>query len=185
MRAPLTAAGVLAAHIAAVGWLAGAAPANGGGENAARPSGTPLTVFFVQDRDLWDAVPAPEIQLRSPPLELTALQAVRFDDPDDNIWGVISSASAPRPAAYQSVDTSAFAQRAGLAAKASASVVLEVEILPDGEVGAVGIFASSGQPRIDIAAVEYARSLRWIPATRDHKAIAARIRFPVLLIRAA
>ena len=181
MRALIIAAVVLVGHIAAGIGLIRPAMRQADRPRSVRSEDTLLLVSLLEDRESWDTVPVPEVQLSSPPIELVTLRAIRFDDPDDGISDVVGPASAPRPHARQSFDTSVFAKQAGLSRGASAAVILEVEILADGKLGIVSVFQSAGDSRVDAAAIEYTRSLRWIPATKDHQPVSARIRFPVLL----
>jgi periplasmic protein TonB len=51
------------------------------------------------------------------------------------------------------------------------TVVLSVQVLPNGRVGAVRIERSSGHARLDEAAVREARRWRLIPGTRDGTAV--------------
>ncbi len=53
------------------------------------------------------------------------------------------------------------------------TVVLDVEVGPDGKPGAVAIVASSGNARLDAAAVEALRKAAFAPATRGGKPVAS------------
>jgi periplasmic protein TonB len=59
------------------------------------------------------------------------------------------------------------------------TVVLSVEVLPNGRVGDVRIERSSGYPRLDESAVREARGWRLIPGTRDGTAVPMRKLIPI------
>lgn len=61
----------------------------------------------------------------------------------------------------------------------SGTVVLSVEVLPNGKVGAVRVARSSGYPRLDEAALKVAREWRLIPGTRDGVAVAMWKEIPI------
>jgi TonB family protein len=134
----------------------------------------------------WDVVPVPDLQLRQVPVDSGTIQIVRFEDSEQgDISGVIAPESAPHLTGSQLTDTAAFAKRAGLAPGHPATVVLNIEVLVDGSVGTVEVVRSYGDVAVDAAAVEYARSLRWVPGTFHLQARSVRIRFPVTLVRAS
>ncbi|HEX7011418.1 MAG TPA: TonB family protein [Steroidobacteraceae bacterium] len=60
------------------------------------------------------------------------------------------------------------------------TVILSVEVLPNGRVGRVWIEQSSGYPRLDEAAAREARTWRLIPGTRDGAAVAMWKRIPIV-----
>jgi TonB family protein len=141
-----------------------------------------VTASFVVAEDLaLDTVPVPEVT--PPRVRFESLERVRFESVD---WGDISNitapASAPTLSRFQPVDPAVFARLAGLRAGQVASVVLTVEVLPDGTVGSVEVTRGMGDSAVDAAAVAYVRHLRWIPGTREHHAEAMRISLPVTLV---
>jgi TonB family protein len=129
-----------------------------------------------------DNEPIPEVTPATPRVS-RAITMVQFESPDwGDISGVTAPTSAPILSRFQPVDSADFARSAGLQPGQAASVVLTVEVLPDGTVGAVEIARSSGDAAVDAAAAAYARELRWIPGTREHHAEAMRINLPVTLV---
>jgi len=129
-----------------------------------------------------DQVEMPETQLSAIAPNTSALQVVRFEDPDDGaLGGIVASASAPRLRRIQTVDMATFARRAGLTAGQSRTVILVAEIQEDGEPNQVDVARSSGNATVDAVAVDYALALRWIPATRERKPLSMRISFPITL----
>jgi TonB family protein len=148
------------------------------------PQEVPITARLIAENSDLDTEAASEVNLVDVPVEADSLQAVQFDYPDQDLSGIIGSASAPRPSGYQTMDTHRYAQRVGIPLGQAVTVVLIVEVLRDGSVGSVNIATSGGSMAIDATAIEYVRSLHWIPGTTDHVAQAMRIRFPVTLARA-
>jgi periplasmic protein TonB len=61
------------------------------------------------------------------------------------------------------------------------TVLLAVEVLPNGKVGALRLVQSSGYPRLDEAAIKAAREWRLIPGTRDGMATAMWKQIPITL----
>jgi TonB family protein len=74
---------------------------------------------------------------------------------------------------------------AGLQRGEVATVVLTIEVLPDGTVGSVEVARGFGDASVDAEAVAYGRRLRWTPGTREHHAEVMRINFPVTLVWSA
>jgi TonB family protein len=58
------------------------------------------------------------------------------------------------------------------------TVVLEVEVSPDGKPLAVRVVDDAGYPRLAASAVEAAKAARFTPARRDGRAVAATVRIP-------
>jgi TonB family protein len=143
----------------------------------------PITARLIAENSDLNTEAATEVNLADVPFEADILQAVQFDHPDQDLSGIIGSASAPRPSTYQPMDTHRFAQQAGVSLGQAVTVVLIVEVLRDGSVGSVNIAISGGSLAIDAAAIEFVRTLHWVPGTRDHMAQPMRIRFPVTLAR--
>jgi TonB family protein len=143
----------------------------------------PITTRLITENSEPSMEAATEVNLADVPVETAALQAVQFDYPDQDLSGIIGSTSAPRPSVYQTMDTHRYAQQAGIPLGQAVTVVLIVEVLRDGSVGSVNIVTSGGSMAIDATAIEFVRSLHWVPGTRDHMAQPMRIRFPVTLAR--
>jgi len=87
----------------------------------------------------------------------------------------------PYPAESQAVRAAEFAHGAGLNYGSGATVVLRVEVHGGGLVGRVEIDASSGNRRIDQAAVAYVRALKWVGGRIDDKPETIWIRWGVRL----
>lgn len=102
-------------------------------------------------------LPPPEIQLDVRPTSSeTAIQTTTTTVPDTG--PTIDPRRPPTKPKYP-----AASQRLGEEGR----VVLLVFINPDGSVGEVQIKTSSGFPRLDQAAVQWARSQRWVPALKN------------------
>ena len=87
----------------------------------------------------------------------------------------------PYPAESQAVRAAQFAHGAGLNYDSGATVVLRVEVRGGGLVGRVEIDASSGNRRIDQAAIAYVRALKWVGGRIDDKPETIWIRWGVRL----
>jgi TonB family protein len=128
-------------------------------------------------------VEIPEAQFERPNVQLQTITQVQFESAG---WGdtseVVAPASAPQLSRFQPVDPASFARRAGLTAGQVASVLLTVEVLPNGRTGTVEVLRGFGDPMVDAAAVAYARHLRWTPGTQNHHAQPMRINLPVALV---
>ena len=171
--------GVLAAHVVAITWISGPITA---AVRQSEPGDLPITAFVVKSEPSVRKALIPEGAFEKPRPDLSAIQMAQFEAAE---WGdisdVIATSSAPQLSRFQPVDPSTFARRAGLAQGQSASLVLTVEVLPDGRVGTVEITRSTGDPKVDAAAVAYARLLRFIPGTREHRAETMRVSISVTL----
>jgi len=138
------------------------------------------TVLEVLDqRATWDTSPLPDIQLTTPKLDEASLVAVNFEDPEDNA-AVVGSASSPRLSRVQWVTPAVVAQKSGVVLRQPETVVLAILVLEDGQVGEVQMTRSCGSANVDAAAVQYARALRWLPGTKEHRPQAMRISLPVI-----
>jgi TonB family protein len=78
-------------------------------------------------------------------------------------------------------DPADYARRAGMAPGAAAHVTLAVKINELGQPAEVRVSSSSGNSRADELAIEFARHLRWNPATDRGAKTGAEIRLPVTL----
>jgi TonB family protein len=113
---------------------------------------------------------------------LPTLVDITFEDPDaDLVPGVIAPTSAPYPDPSGGVDASAFAIQAGLVPGESVTIILQVNVLPDGSAGAIALQSSSGNPSADSEAIAFARALRWIPGTLQRRAVSMLIQYAVTL----
>ena len=59
------------------------------------------------------------------------------------------------------------------------TVVLRLEITPEGRVGGLEVVSSSGHAILDAAAARAIRAWRFAPATRAGRAVAVTVRLPV------
>ena len=81
------------------------------------------------------------------------------------------------------LDVAPFAQQAGLAEGAGATVVLRVEVSGSGAVGRVNVEVSGGNPRIDQAAIAYVRTLKWAGGRKSEEPETFWVRWGVHLER--
>jgi TonB family protein len=178
----LVAGTVLAVHIVAVGWACRWASGAVAPLSAPQPDVVSAT-FIIDETPASDSLPIAEVDLKILPVSSDAIRLVRFKSEEwGDISGVTAPSSAPQLSRFQAVTAASFARRAGLAAGQAVSVVLTVEIRTDGTVGTVEMPRGSGDSAIDAAAVAYARHLRWVPGTQDHRAQTMRINLPVTLV---
>jgi TonB family protein len=176
-------ASVLLFHLAALATLCGLVVKAIPRTNSTEGDAVAHTFIIVQ-RPEADTVPIPEVHIHPIKIDLNTLQVIRFEDPDSlDISGIIGTSSAPQLARVQLVDSEDYASRVGLPRGHAATVLLAIEVLRDGSVGAISVIRGSGSPATDSAAIEYAHFLRWTPGTVDHQARAMRITFPVTLSR--
>jgi TonB family protein len=73
-----------------------------------------------------------------------------------------------------------FASRAGIDVSRAARVILTVTVNEKGTAGEVTVAISSGDSRLDSAAIEYVRALRWDPAIVQGRQSSMNIRLPVV-----
>jgi TonB family protein len=78
-------------------------------------------------------------------------------------------------------DPADFARRAGVAPGGAVHVVLAVKINELGHPAEVRVASGSGNSRTDELAIEFAKNLRWSPATDRGAKTGAEIRLPVTL----
>jgi TonB family protein len=177
----LIATTVAIVHVVGVAFLVG--PPNHAQRDTQPPHEDPITTVFLPEQAARDVEPVPEVALATPRIDLKAITMIRFESADwGDISGIVAPCSAPTLSRFQPVSAAAFARRAGLRQGQAASVVLTIEVLPDGTVGMIEVARGFGDPAVDAAAVAFGRSLRWIPGTRDHHAEAMRINLPVTLV---
>lgn len=179
----VTAATVFVFHLAILLQLAYVPVRHAHGTGLKPESTSAVTWLVEQDQSGLETVPLPEVQLQPFRLESTALEEIRFDDPEQgDVSGVIALASAPHLTQFRP-DVDSFACLAGLAPGQVTTVVVVIEVLTNGSVGTVTVSRTSGSLTIDAAALGYARSLHWVPGTTDRHARVMRITFPVTLRR--
>lgn len=127
-----------------------------------------------------DTVPLPDMQAVRAVPDLDVLEAIQFEDPEDDAQ-ILAPASSPRLLHVQSVSISTFARKAGVLPHKPVTVVLAILVKDDGSTDDVRVTQSSGNVAIDTCAMEYVRALRWIPATVGHRPQRMRIVFPIVL----
>ena len=100
----------------------------------------------------------------------TPLPTLNIDSPSVEVTTTLNrgaSTSAPSLDKQHQSDMTPYIAQAALLPGEGASVVLRVEVLPTGEPGRVEVDVSSGSRQVDQAAVDYARSQRWIAGRID------------------
>jgi hypothetical protein len=155
-----------------------------GTDRIAPEHGPVMMAYVIEQRSDLDAIPIPEVKVVSIKNNVTGLTQVRFEDAEQgDISSVVAANSAPRltETCLQACDLAPFASAAGLTPGQVVTVVLMVEVLADGSTGLTDLVNSSGNVAADGEAIRYARSLHWIPGTKDHRAVSMRIRFPITL----
>jgi TonB family protein len=168
---------VILAHLAAFAPLMRSTPA---GQRGHQDSYMTANIIETSYRPVtWDTTPVPDIMPVRPTFNAYGLQSVNFEDEDENS-AVIAAGSSPRLSRVQGITPQVVARQRGVQLIRPEIVVLMILILEDGRVGDVQVSRGSGDARVDIAAIEYARALRWIPGTKDHQPQAMRISFPVI-----
>ncbi len=154
-------------------------------ERAPEPSELTMSAVIIResmDPRSTDTTVLPALRLVTPSIGIGSLVDVRFDDPDaDLVPGVTAEVSAPHPSTSQDTSAASFALRAALQPGTSVTVILSVEVLPDGSAGQVSVVAGSGNALVDAQATAYVRALRWIPGSVHRHATIMRIQFPVTL----
>jgi TonB family protein len=116
--------------------------------------------------------PAQAVDARQSVLDMLESEAAR-QPRGDFVPPRLVKSSLPDPADY--------ARRAGMAPGAAARVVLAVKINDQGQPAEVRVSSGSGNSRADELALEFARHLRWNPATDRGAKTGAEIRLPVTL----
>ncbi len=178
--------GIVVVGVHMVAWLFLADPLRNDPKSVGTSNPTAaMTDYFIQEQSDLDVVPIPEVKLVPVKYNQSELTQVHFEDAEQgDIAGVVAAASAPRltEACARVCDPARFSADLHLAA-GSATVVLLIEVRPDGSTGSSEVSKSSGNSAADAAAIRYARTLHWIPGTRDRRAQSMRVRFPVTLVR--
>ena len=91
-------------------------------------------------------------------MSLPTAPVFEFTEPNGDAVSV-----APRLLDATPADMAPFARQGGLLPGESAVVVLRIEVLSDGQVGQVQVDVSSGSRQVDAAAMDYVRTLAWLP----------------------
>ncbi len=160
----LSIGGVIAVHI--VGIVMFAARPLG----FRKPDEPPQNVVYLADELTPGPAQAPDA--RQSVLDKLESDAAR-QPRGDFVPARLVKASLPDPADY--------ARRAGMAPGDAAQVVLAVKIDELGQPAEVRVSSGSGNSRADELAIEFAKHLRWSPATDKGAKTAAEIRLPVTL----
>ena len=103
---------------------------------------------------------------------------VVIEEPNDNAPPMARYA-APQWLSSATSDIGALARDAGLADGTVATVVLRVQVLPTGSPGQIFVDVGSGDARVDVVAVAYAQTQRWLPGMINGVAAAMQIRWAV------
>ncbi len=178
----LMALGVALVHVGVLGLLVCWAPLPSSMRLDASSSDSWIVTFPPPPSLKTGDVPLPVLHLSSPHPTQPTLVNVTFEDPDaDIVPGVTAATSAPHPDPADRIDETLFALRAGLMTGESVTIVLRVDVLPDGSIGDVSVQSSSGNPAADLEALALARARRWIPGTLHQHAVAMRIQYVVTL----
>jgi TonB family protein len=157
------------------------------GDLRGRNSETALLVEILQIPSMQIPLPNPPLRFIEPVIDPPPLPALRFED---DIFAQSSSNSVipfipPRLDPELLPDSSSYAAQAGLSIGSSATVLFALDISDTGFVTAAFVQKSSGNAQVDAAAIEYAKTLRWIPGTMNGSPHAMRIRFATTLTRRA
>jgi TonB family protein len=125
-------------------WIVGVEPTSSrkADSDALMPAITVARVL-IDPNEVISALPPPIIRIAAEPNGAAVSVAPQWDD---------SSA----------VDVRPYAQAAGLLPGEGATVVLRIEVLPDGDIGQVVVDTSGGSAQVDAQAVQFARAQRWI-----------------------
>lgn len=121
----------------------------------------PVVIKAIEEKRVADT--GPPVQLLD--MEITTLQ------PE-----VAAKSRKPRLKAHAETP-SQFAQRAGVRVDLPARTLLLVSISAEGKAGAIEIAESSGNPRLDDIAVQYARAQEWMADKAEYSS--GSIPFPV------
>lgn len=176
----MLAAVVIALHFAAIQVFSA-------GETRQRPAPAPAlvtTAFVIPALD--DAgVVSRSITLSSPRL---IRPTVHIDPPHVQITEDSSSSRIPlftmaRPDASES-SRDPLVETASLGAGKTVTIVLRIEVRPDGSVGKVSAEDGSIAPELLAEAIAHARKMRWIPATALGAPTVIVIRYPVVMFGA-
>lgn len=168
-------------HLAMIAVVSGFAARQDSAESDT-PSADPIVAMILPTPRTTVGHVLPRPQLLSAALNIPTLTEFTFEEPDaDEVPGVIGVMSAPRPLGLRAAVAALHAARAGLLAGESVTVVLSVEVLPNGSVGQVSVQSSSGNPSVDLEAVALARDMQWLPGTLRRHAVNMRVQYPVTL----
>jgi TonB family protein len=121
-------------------------------------------------------------RLETPVIEMSPPELAEFgvSDPDAASSAPLSGQFVPPRREDSAEALVKFASLASLRPGQMVRVILRVEVLPDGTTGVIAIDTASGFPSADAAAVEYARALRWSPASFGGVPTAMKVRLPVV-----
>jgi outer membrane biosynthesis protein TonB len=141
-----------------------------------------VAVIESPPRNGGDFVVLAELPRERPTLDDRSISAIRFIDPDEGLLkGIVGSVSAPELDPAVKVESKPYAEQAGLSAGAAVTILLAIEVQADGTAGEITVISGPKDSMIEMAAIEYARALKWIPGTLGRHPQAMRINFPVTL----
>ena len=145
---------VVSAHIAIISWLANHAIAARRLELAAQPMMAEILAVVPSETPTAGSqlIPVDQlVELAIPEPPLASQQEISID--------------APRIDPDLSVDIAPYTTRAQLLPGVIATILLRLEIAPDGSVMSAEIVRSNGGDAANAAAIEYAHATRWTPGT--------------------
>jgi TonB family protein len=172
---------VLAAHLVAVSAVIGSGRLAPQHASPQPDSAAIVTNVMMERRPDLDLIPMPAVYLDTIVVNTDALTQVRFDDPEQgDISGVTGLASAPR--LTQSAHALLEARWAKGMQGHILTVLLTIEVSAAGVVDSAVVARGCGNPSVDAQALQFVRTLAWVPGTVDHHAQPVRIQFPVTLI---
>jgi TonB family protein len=102
------------------------------------------------------------------------IELVEADTPESNEF------RPPRLEENHVTSPERFVMQAGLAVAQTARVILTVTVTEQGKAGEVSVAVGSGNAELDLAAIGYARTLRWHPAVVRGRESSMSIRLPVV-----
>jgi TonB family protein len=129
-----------------------------------------------------DSLPLPIVHFQTPEVDTSIATGLVFTDPDaGKVPGVVGPMSVPYPVATDEQSRGFYSKRAGLRPGDVRTVVLNVQVLADGSIGDVTVATTSGDADADQQAIDYIRTVTWMPGSINQQASDMRIRYVVTL----
>src|SRR5262245_7460919 len=143
----------------------------------------PARVDTVQPIAAEIAAPQPPSFLSMSPDLAPAAIAVKLVMPDLTVELEDSESSLQPPMIdpEMQLDVSSYTERAGLPAGVVATVILLLEIAPDGSVMSAEVTRSNAAEQANAAAVDYAKATQWMPGRVDGQPQAMQASLTVIL----
>jgi TonB family protein len=132
-----------------------------------------LAELLAETSDEMPLVDSPSITLEAVELEPPALEIETEAD--------VPPIQAPKLDTEPAVDIAAYSARAELAPGVVTTVIVLLEIGPDGAVTAAQVLRSTAGEAADAAALDYARATRWTPGRIDGEPRAMQASLAVIL----